>query len=93
MLYNYNYIIIVELYVSLFDYVVAGVFALLNAYAVLVYIRSFMTKSQFKSLFVFAVIIAASLVFLGVVLLTYAGKYLAACPSNCVYGNRAVLCR
>lgn len=53
---------------------VAGVFALLNAYAVLSYIRAYMTKSEFKSLFFFAVTFAAGLVFLGVVFLTYAGK-------------------
>ncbi|XP_067934706.1 dolichyl-diphosphooligosaccharide--protein glycosyltransferase subunit STT3B-like isoform X2 [Watersipora subatra] len=51
----------------------AGVFALLNAYALLNYFKSFMTKSELKSLFFFAVSICAGLVFLGVVFLTYAG--------------------
>ncbi|KAF6038743.1 STT3B [Bugula neritina] len=51
----------------------AGVFALLNAYAVLLYIQSFMTKSEFKSFFFFAISICAGIVFMAVVYLTYAG--------------------
>jgi len=50
------------------------VFALLNAYAVLLYIQSFMTKSEFKSFFFFAISICAGIVFMAVVYLTYAGK-------------------
>lgn len=54
--------------------IISGVFALLNAYSVLVYIRAYMTKSEFKSLFFFAVALCAGIVFCGVVFLTYAGK-------------------
>ena len=51
----------------------AGVFLLLNAYALLKYIQNFMSRSDFKTFFVTAVVSTAALVFLGVVLLTYAG--------------------
>lgn len=51
----------------------AGVFLLLNAYAFLKYIQNFMTRSDFKTFFLTAVVSAAGVVFLGVVLLTYAG--------------------
>lgn len=51
-----------------------GVFALLNAYCALNYVRSYMTKSEFKSLFFFAVAVCAGIVFCAVVFLTYAGK-------------------
>ncbi|XP_055929783.1 dolichyl-diphosphooligosaccharide--protein glycosyltransferase subunit STT3B-like [Argiope bruennichi] len=51
----------------------AGVFILLNAYAFLKYLQSFMSKSEIKTIFIFAVALIAILVFLGVVLLTYAG--------------------
>ncbi|XP_054708853.1 dolichyl-diphosphooligosaccharide--protein glycosyltransferase subunit STT3B-like [Uloborus diversus] len=51
----------------------AGVFILLNAYAFLKYLQSFMTQSELKSIFVFCVASCGGLVFLGVVVLTYAG--------------------
>ncbi|CAL1277338.1 unnamed protein product [Larinioides sclopetarius] len=51
----------------------AGVFILLNAYAFLRYLQSYMTKSDIKTLFFFGVAAIAILVFLGVVALTYAG--------------------
>ncbi|KFM59622.1 Dolichyl-diphosphooligosaccharide--protein glycosyltransferase subunit STT3B, partial [Stegodyphus mimosarum] len=51
----------------------AGVFILLNAYAFLKYLESFMTQSELKTVFVFAVIGTGIFVFLGVVILTYAG--------------------
>ncbi|GFQ69147.1 dolichyl-diphosphooligosaccharide--protein glycosyltransferase subunit STT3B [Trichonephila clavata] len=51
----------------------AGVFILLNAYAFLKYLQSFMTKSDLKTLFIFSVIGIGVLVFLGVVVLTYTG--------------------
>jgi len=51
----------------------AGVFLLLNAYAFLKYIQSFMTRSEIKMFFFTAVAAVAGIVFLGVVLLTYAG--------------------
>lgn len=52
----------------------SGVFALLNAYAALNYVRQYITRSEFKFLFFFAVMVAAGLVFLGVIVLTYLGK-------------------
>ena len=54
---------------------IAGVFALLHAYAALKYLQSFMTKSEFRSFFLLAIAAAAGLVFLGVVGLTWAGTY------------------
>ncbi|XP_053408984.1 dolichyl-diphosphooligosaccharide--protein glycosyltransferase subunit STT3B-like [Mercenaria mercenaria] len=51
----------------------AGVFALLNAYALLKYVQSFLTKSEFKFFFIMSVGLAAGLIFLAVVGLTWAG--------------------
>lgn len=51
----------------------AGVFALLQAYAFLQYLQGFISKSQIKTFFVSAIIAFAGFLFLGVVLLTYAG--------------------
>jgi len=52
-----------------------GVFALLNAYSALNYVRTYITSSEFKSLFFFAISFCAGIVFLGVLGLTYAGRY------------------
>lgn len=52
----------------------AGVFVLLNAYALLKYLQVFFSKSEMKTLFFGAVTAVAGLVFLAVVVLTYAGK-------------------
>ncbi|XP_018010838.1 dolichyl-diphosphooligosaccharide--protein glycosyltransferase subunit STT3B isoform X2 [Hyalella azteca] len=51
----------------------AGVFVLINAVAVLQHIQSRMSKSDFRSVFYAACAIAAGVVFLAVVLLTYFG--------------------
>lgn len=51
----------------------AGTFALLQAYAFINYVRSKLSKSQFRKFFFVAVVGAAGLVFASVVLLTYAG--------------------
>ncbi|ESP02750.1 hypothetical protein LOTGIDRAFT_110908 [Lottia gigantea] len=51
----------------------AGVFALLNAYSALKYVQSFVTKAEFRYIFIMSVGIAASVVFLTVVGLTWAG--------------------
>ncbi|XP_068757359.1 dolichyl-diphosphooligosaccharide--protein glycosyltransferase subunit STT3B-like isoform X1 [Montipora capricornis] len=51
----------------------AGTFALLQAYAFLVYLRGKVSWSDFKNIFVFAVVSVAGVVFIAVVLLTYAG--------------------
>lgn len=53
---------------------VAGVFALINAYAVIKYVQSFLTKAEFKFFFISAVGGAASIIFCTVVGLTWAGK-------------------
>lgn len=50
-----------------------GVFALLFAVAVLKYLQSVMTKSEFKSLVIWGGLAAAGVVFATVVGLTYAG--------------------
>nr|KAG5703788.1 hypothetical protein BaRGS_009586 [Batillaria attramentaria] len=51
----------------------AGVFALLNAYAFLRYMQTFLSKAEFRYFFILAVAIAAGAVFLAVVVLTWAG--------------------
>ncbi|KAL9967500.1 hypothetical protein ACROYT_G025740 [Oculina patagonica] len=51
----------------------AGTFALLQAYAFLVYLRSKISWTDFKNIFVFAVVAVAGVVFIGVIFLTYAG--------------------
>ncbi|CAG9766152.1 unnamed protein product [Ceutorhynchus assimilis] len=51
----------------------AGVFALLFAVAVLKYLQSMMSKSEFKSLVIWGGLVSAGLVFATVVGLTYAG--------------------
>ena len=51
----------------------AGVFALLQAVALLKYMQNFLTKSEFRSFFFLAATLAAGLVFLTVVLLTWMG--------------------
>ena len=50
-----------------------GVFALLNAVAVLRYLQSKLSSSEIKYVFTFGGLIAAVVVFAAVVLLTYAG--------------------
>lgn len=51
----------------------AGTFALLQAYAFLVYLRTKISWTDFKNIFVFAVVTVAGLVFVAVIFLTYAG--------------------
>ena len=51
-----------------------GTFALLQAYGFLVYIRSKVSWTDFKNIFIFAVVAVAGLVFIAVIFLTYAGK-------------------
>lgn len=62
----------------------AGVFALLFAVAVLKYLQSMLSKSEFKSLVVFGGLIAAAVVFVTVVLLTYIG-YIAPWSGRLVF--------
>ncbi|PFX24227.1 Dolichyl-diphosphooligosaccharide--protein glycosyltransferase subunit STT3B [Stylophora pistillata] len=54
-------------------FIAIGTFALLQAYAFLVYIRSKVSWTDFKNIFVFAVAAVAGLVFIAVIFLTYAG--------------------
>lgn len=51
-----------------------GVFALLQAYAFLQYLRDRLTKQEFQTLFFLGVSLAAGIVFLSVIYLTYTGK-------------------
>ena len=51
----------------------SGVFALLQAVAALKYLQNFLTKSEFKLFFFFAASVAAGVVFLTVVGLTWMG--------------------
>ena len=67
-----NFIPIVML-ISYIPTFVLGVFALLQAVAISNYLRNFLTKSEFKYFFFLASSIAAGLVFLTVVGLTWAG--------------------
>ncbi|KPP62836.1 dolichyl-diphosphooligosaccharide--protein glycosyltransferase subunit STT3B-like [Scleropages formosus] len=53
----------------------AGVFALLQAYAFLQYLKDRLTKQEFQTLFFLGVSLAAGVVFLTVIYLTYTGKY------------------
>lgn len=55
-------------------YWLLGTFALLQAYGFLVYIRSKVSWTDFKNIFIFAVVAVAGLVFIAVIFLTYAGK-------------------
>lgn len=50
-----------------------GIFALLNAVAVLRYLQSKLSSTEIKYVFTIGVLIAAAVVFCVVVLLTYAG--------------------
>lgn len=50
-----------------------GVFALLIAVAFLKYLQTMLSKSEFKSLFIFGGLISAAVVLLTVIALTYAG--------------------
>jgi dolichyl-diphosphooligosaccharide--protein glycosyltransferase len=52
---------------------VPGVFVLLQAVAALKYLQNFLTKSEFKVFFFFSATIAAAVVFLTVVGLTWLG--------------------
>ncbi|KAI6645644.1 Dolichyl-diphosphooligosaccharide--protein glycosyltransferase subunit STT3B [Oopsacas minuta] len=51
----------------------AGVFALINAYAFLDYVRGLVTKREFTLLFYFMVLVCAGVVFLAVLVLTWSG--------------------
>uniref|UniRef100_A0A8C9W323 Dolichyl-diphosphooligosaccharide--protein glycosyltransferase subunit STT3B n=1 Tax=Scleropages formosus TaxID=113540 RepID=A0A8C9W323_SCLFO len=53
----------------------AGVFALLQAYAFLQYLKDRLTKQEFQTLFFLGVSLAAGVVFLTVIYLTYTGKF------------------
>uniref|UniRef100_A0A7M4EA42 Dolichyl-diphosphooligosaccharide--protein glycosyltransferase subunit STT3B n=1 Tax=Crocodylus porosus TaxID=8502 RepID=A0A7M4EA42_CROPO len=55
----------------------AGVFALLQAYAFLQYLRDRLTKQEFQTLFFLGVSLAAGIVFLSVIYLTYTGEWYA----------------
>ena len=56
-----------------FHFPFSGVFALLQAVAALKYLQKFLTKSEFKMFFFLAASVAAGLVFLTVVGLTWLG--------------------
>lgn len=80
-----------------------GVFALLNAVAILRYLQSKLTSTEIKYVFTIGVLVAAGAVFLAVVLLTYAGviapwsgRYVALTlsPKWCYCSrNNLILCR
>ncbi|MEQ2243744.1 Dolichyl-diphosphooligosaccharide--protein glycosyltransferase subunit stt3b [Ilyodon furcidens] len=53
----------------------AGVFALLQAYAFLQYLKDRLTRQEFQTLFFLGISLAACVVFLTVIYLTYTGLY------------------
>lgn len=53
----------------------SGVFALLQAYAFLQYLKDRLTRQEFQTLFFLGVSLAAGVVFLTVIYLTYTGLY------------------
>lgn len=52
---------------------ISGVFALLQAYAFLQYLKDRLTRQEFQTLFFLGVSLAAGMVFLTVIYLTYTG--------------------
>ena len=62
-----------HLHFKCFHFPFSGVFALLQAVAALKYLQKFLTKSEFKMFFFLAASVAAGLVFLTVVGLTWLG--------------------
>lgn len=58
------------------SFLILGVFALLQAYAFIQYLRDRMSKKEFMYLFNFAIVGVAGVVFLAVVGLTYAGRWI-----------------
>lgn len=54
----------------------SGVFALLQAYAFLQYLKDRLTRQEFQTLFFLGVSLAAGVVFLTVIYLTYTGLYI-----------------
>ena len=53
----------------------AGVFGLMHAFAFVKYVQSFLTKAEFKAFFFGAIAVAASLLFIVLVGLSYTGTY------------------
>uniref|UniRef100_A0A8K9XTM9 Dolichyl-diphosphooligosaccharide--protein glycosyltransferase subunit STT3B n=1 Tax=Oncorhynchus mykiss TaxID=8022 RepID=A0A8K9XTM9_ONCMY len=67
----------------------AGVFALLQAYAFLQYLKDRLTRQEFQTLFFLGVSLAAGAVFLTVIYLTYTGRSTLCCyiPDLCRYAK------
>lgn len=74
---------------ALVGLVLAGVFALLQAYAFLQYLKDRLTRQEFQTLFFLGVSLAAGLVFLTVIYLTYTGT---STPTHSMLGSRRFLC-
>lgn len=66
-------------------HVSAGVFALLQAYAFLQYLKDRLTKQEFQTLFFLGISLAAGVVFLTVIYLTYTGEPAATATASRVY--------
>lgn len=56
------------------QFLVLGVFGLVNAYAFLKFIQSYLTRREFRYVFIASIAIVLVIGFLGVVVLTYLGK-------------------
>lgn len=60
---------------SLIPCLFAGVFVLLQVYAFLQYLKNRLTRHEFQTLFFLGVSVAAGVVFLSVIYLTYTGQF------------------
>lgn len=56
-------------------FVFAGVFVLIQVYAFLQYLKDKLTRQEFQTLFFLGVALAAGVVFLSVIYLTYTGQF------------------
>lgn len=72
-IYLFILVCLLILFFALFFGFPSGVFALLQAYAFLQYLKDRLTRQEFQTLFFLGVSIAAGLVFLTVIYLTYTG--------------------
>lgn len=76
-----NYIIVAARQILTLDLscASAGVFVLLQVYAFLQYLKDRLTRQEFQTLFFLGVSLAAGLVFLSVIYLTYTGWLSVVC--------------
>ena len=90
------FIIVSIIYIIIF--LSLGVFALINAYAFLDYVKGLVTKREFNLLFYSLILVAAGIVFLSVILLTWTGIFYSSFQLNIntpillvLYGRRKLV--